>query len=201
MKQLNLIRTILQCTFFVGVIVIALVTCASEEVSEETPTATPVPTLYSLLGSTYQGEMLELTLEKIIRVNEVAYTEEPDADGEEKDHIIKPSSRGNEIIAIRVQVGNHATERIELDVTAQRPQILTDSGWHPGINTFEAGVPTEEFHAEQNVYIPFIRGSQRVDNGFELDGWLIFEVPRDSKIWSFRWEAGEEITIDARSGQ
>ena len=129
-------------------------------------------------------------------MEEVAYTEEPDADGLAKGYVIRPSSEENELVVIRAQVGNHAATRVRLDIEALPPELRMDSGRYNSVNTYEAGVPTVGFHAEKNVYIPFLRGSQKLDKGFELDGWLIFDVPKGSVAQSFKWEAGEEIIID-----
>ena len=89
--------------------------------------------------------------------------------------------------------------RVQLDIEDMPPELHTDSGRYHSVNTYEAGVPTESFHPEKNVYIPFIRGSQRVEKGFELDGWLIFDVPKGSVAESFKWVGGEEIIIDMTS--
>ena len=116
--------------------------------------------------------------------------------GAVRDYVIRPSSEANELVVIRAKVGNHAANRVALDMEASRAELLMDSGRYHSVNTYEAGVPTDGFHAEKNVYIPFLRGSQELDKGFELDGWLIFDVPKGSVAQSFKWEAGGEIIID-----
>lgn len=147
-------------------------------------------------GRTYRGDILQLSLEQVIVLEEVAYTEEPDAEGLEKVHVIRSSDEENELVLIRAKVGNHAATLVQLDIEALPPELRTSSGRHHSVNTYKAGMPTDRPYVERDAYIPFIRGSQRVEKGFELDGWLIFDVPKGSDIVSFKWRAGEEIVID-----
>ena len=116
--------------------------------------------------------------------------------GAVKDYVIRPSSEENELVVIRARVGNHAATRVQLDIEVLPPELRMDSGRYKSVNTYEAGVPTDGFYAEKNVYIPFLRGSQKLEKDFQLDGWLIFDVPKGSLAESFKWVAGEEIIID-----
>ncbi len=189
-------RAISQALLFSVVVLVTLIACTSGDRAETTSTPIPTPTPTPVLGHTFRGSILQLSLEQVIRLEEVAYTEEPDADGLAKDYVIRPSGEGNQLVVIRAQVGNHAANRVALDMEASRAELLMDSGRYHSVNTYGAGVPTDGFHAEKNVYIPFLRGSQVLDKGFKLDGWLIFDVPKGSVAESFKWVAGEEIIID-----
>ncbi len=115
--------------------------------------------------------------------------------GQEGDYVIRPSSEENQLMVIRARVGNHAATRVQLDVEALPPELRMDTGRYHSVNTYEAGVPTDGFHADKNVYIPFIRGAQALKKDTQLDGWLIFDIPEGSDVESFKWEAGGDIII------
>ena len=149
----------------------------------------------SALGRTYQGPILQLTLEEVVNVPVVVYTEEPDATGAEKDYIIQPSSEGNELVLIRARLGNHAATRVQLDIDAQPAELRMDVGRYYAVNTHDVKVPADGFYAGKNAYVPFIRGSQELEKGFELDGWIVFEVPIGAVAESLKWEAGGDIII------
>ncbi len=119
------------------------------------------------------------------------------ATGEVKDYVILPSSEDNELVAIHARVGAYASDSVDLDIEAQPPELLTESGRHFAVNTYQVGVHTKEFHDQKNDYSPFIRGSTRLEAGFELEGWIIFDVPKGSMPVAFEWLSGEEIIIDA----
>ena len=149
----------------------------------------------SALGRTYQGPILQLTLEEIVTVPEVVYTEEPDAVGALKDYIILPSSEENELVLIRTRVGNHAATRVQLDIDAQPAELRMDVGRYYAVNTHDVKVPADGFYANKNAYTPFIRGSQELEKDFELNGWIVFEVPKGAVAESLKWEAGGDIII------
>ena len=115
--------------------------------------------------------------------------------GQVKDYVIRPSSEENQLTVIRARIGNHAATRAQVDVEALPPELRMDTGRYHSVNTYEVRMPTDGFHANKNVYVPFIRGTQEVERGFELDGWLVFDVPKGSQVNSFKWEAGGDVII------
>lgn len=106
-------------------------------------------------GRNYQV-ILEVILEEIVTLYEVAYTGEPEADGLAKDYVIRPSSEENELTVIRARIINHAAPRAQIDVEARPPELRTDTGRYYSLNTYEARVPTDGFHSSKNAYVPFI---------------------------------------------
>jgi len=144
----------------------------------------------SALGRTYQGAILQLTLEQMFSVPEIAYTEE-----DQTDSLIKPSSEGNELVVIRARIGNHAATTAQLNIDAQPAELRMDTGRYFALNTAEVKVPADGFYPDKDRFTPFIRGSQELEKDFELDGWLVFDVPKGSKAESLKWEAGGDIII------
>ena len=145
---------------------------------------------------TYEGPILQLTLEQVVRLDEVAYTEEPNSEGQAWDYVIRPSSLETELVAIHIRIANKsAAVTAYLYIDALPPELRMDTGRYRPVNTFQARVPTDGFHAEKNVYVPLLRGSQKLEKGTELEGWLIFDVPKGSVAESFKWEAGGDVII------
>ena len=48
---------------------------------------------------------------------------------------------------------------------------------------------------ERDNNILFLEGSFELPRGTAVDGWMVFEVPKDVKIRDLRWRAGDSITI------
>ena len=46
-----------------------------------------------------------------------------------------------------------------------------------------------------NEYVPLIRDFHYLEEGSELKGWLIFDVPKKSEAELLKWEAGGDIII------
>lgn len=41
----------------------------------------------------------------------------------------------------------------------------------------------------------FLVGSFKLEQGFSVDGWIVFEAPVDTKFRALRWRAGDSLTI------
>ena len=115
--------------------------------------------------------------------------------GHVRDYVIRPSSEENELVVTRARIGNNATTSAQLDIEALPPELRMDSGRYQSVNIYEARMPAEGFHAEMNEFLPLIRDFHYLEKGAELEGWLIFDVPKGSVAQSFKWEAGGDIII------
>ena len=115
--------------------------------------------------------------------------------GHVEDYVIRPSSEENELVVIRARISSNAVINVQLDIDALPPELRMDTGRYHSVNTYEARTPTEGAHAKMNEYVPLIRDFHYLEKGSELEGWLIFDVPKGSVAESFKWEAGGDIII------
>ena len=139
---------------------------------------------------------------------------------------LTPESPENELILLRVRVENHtATSAIvNIDHDAAQLRDFLQGRYYP-IDVSDRAEPTgvpESQDDRCNVPVNpddhtacvkflwnplfaetqpdgqtnYVERAQNLPRGTGLDGWLIFEVPRDTRIRSFRWSSGDTITID-----
>jgi hypothetical protein len=143
------------------------------------------------LGRTFQGPILEVTPVEMFNVPEVVYQED-----DKTTYVIKPSD-GNDLLVLHTRVGNHAADKAFLNIDGQPAEVtLSNGGTFKAINTAEVKQPFDsDTHPSLNRYIPFIRGTQELDKGYELNGWLVFDVPRGGQVQQFKWEAGGDVII------
>ena len=80
----RLARVIAQSFLCSVAVMVTLAACTGGDMAETTPAPIPTPTPTPVLGHTLKGAILQLSLEQVIRLEEVAYTEERDADGRGK---------------------------------------------------------------------------------------------------------------------
>ena len=55
-------------------------------------------------------------------------------------------------------------------------------------------VATEE--SELDKYTPFLNGHIELNKGFEVQGWMIFDIPRSIKPLTIWWRESDDIVID-----
>ena len=139
---------------------------------------------------------------------------------------LSPQSDENELILLRVRVENHtATSAIvNIDRDAAQLRDFFQGKYAPvnvGALAEDAEVPEKPsdrctvpvnpeaptecvrflwnaaYEEEQpDGQIKVVQRAQQLPRGTGLDGWLVFEVPRDTEFRSFRWGAGDTVIID-----
>ncbi len=139
---------------------------------------------------------------------------------------IVPDSSDNELILLRVKVENHTATRaiVSIDRDAAQLRDFLQGRYYPidvSERAQDAGVPES---ADDRCNVPVIpddhtacvkflwnpvyeetqpdgqvelvERAQELPNGTGLDGWLVFEVPKNTEFRSFRWASGDTVTID-----
>ncbi len=53
----------------------------------------------------------------------------------------------------------------------------------------------DSVRGKQENNILFLTGNFELLKGFEIDGWMVFEAPIDTKFRDLRWRAGDSITV------
>ena len=137
-----------------------------------------------------------------------------------------PESSDNELILLRVKVENHTATSAIVSVDHESAQLrdFLQGRYFPvdvSARAQEAEIPEnpsdrcnvpvnpdyptdcvrflwnatyEEVQADGATKL--VQRAQELPKGTGLDGWLVFEVPKDTQFRSFRWGAGDTITID-----
>ena len=139
---------------------------------------------------------------------------------------LEPESSENELILLRVKVENHTATSAIVNVDHESAQLrdFLQGRYFPidvSARAQEAEVPEnpsdrcnvpvnpdaptdcvkflwnatyEEIQSDGETKL--IQRAQELPRGTGLDGWLVFEAPKDTQFRSFRWGAGDTVTID-----
>ena len=137
-----------------------------------------------------------------------------------------PESSDNELVLLRVKVENHTATRAIVNIDGEAAQLrdflqgryfpidvserAQDAGFpesaddrcnvpvipddHTACVKFLWNPTYEEVQADGKAEL--VERAQEIPNGHGLDGWLVFEVPKDTQFRSFRWSSGDTVTID-----
>lgn len=160
---------------------------------------------YASIGRTFQGTTLALTIVNIFSISELAYTE---ANG--LPTLVEPSSIDNELTIVHIRLQNDIAEQVLLDMDAHPAELRTlNDERFLAINPSREGIPTNQPRLEltrqtlNDNHVPyppdglFIKGTTVLNKGFALEGWLVFDIPKDSELSELRWEsAGDIMFID-----
>lgn len=146
------------------------------------------------VGKAFRGDALIISFEEVKRASEIRYY-----GLDEKHYLVVPSSLDNELVAIRLGVHNDRATRVLIDVTEETGELrgfAHDEKW--GLvdvtpENEENVRVVETSHPNEDLFVPFISGSMELPQGFSVDGWIVFEVPKGIKLKEMRWEAGGDV--------
>ena len=157
------------------------------------------------IGRYYEGRTLMVSVLEEKRGSELRYAF-TNADQVEQHYRITASSDDLELVMFKISVQNHRATSAIVNVDEQAAE-LTDyaRGKYFPLNVINAA---EKVSAPSNPSdeqsIEFLWNRTLVDDtseafdlkqGFKIDGWMLFEVPKDLRFREFRWRAGDSLTI------
>ena len=87
--------------------------------------------------------------------------------------------------AQEAQIPENPSDRCNVPVNPDSPTDCVKFLWNA---TYEEVQPDGE--------IQLVQRAQELPKGTGLDGWMVFEVPRDTQFRSFRWSSGDTVSID-----
>ena len=110
--------------------------------------------------------------------------------------MLEPSSEDNELVLVHARVGNHAATKVQLDIDSEPAELRTaDGGKYLALSLPDPDAFYQYENAGQRTNIPIIRGIQELEKDFEVNGWLVFDLPTTADIDRFRWAAGGDVII------
>lgn len=175
----------------------------------------------SAFGKYYRGKILDVNVVTMERMAELRYRT-VDAEQQAHHYRVTPSAEDMELVLLRVKVENHTATSAIVNVDEQAAELLDflQGRYHP----IDVNGRVEEVSAPENpgnerlaacpmperptggpLTICFLWNQTFEDDSntaFELqkdygiDGWLVFEVPKDTKFRELRWRAGDSLTIE-----
>lgn len=174
------------------------------------------------IGKYYKGRILHISVAAMERTDELRWTTATryPAQGVTDDPLyrLEPESSENELILLRVKVENHTATSAIVNVDHESAQLrdFLQGRYFPidvSARAQEAEVPE---NPSDRCNVPVNPGSptdcvkflwngidaggdlraQVLPKGTGLDGWMVFEAPKDTQFRSFRWGAGDTVTID-----
>ena len=161
-------------------------------------------------GQYFQGRTLVVSVVNIERVPELRYAVADQQGG--LDYMrVAPSEPDLELVVVHLKVQNHTATSAIINVNKQGAELRDfDSEKYFPLEINERvrpanGPPGRGDRSAQvlelqkdGTFAPsrgFISGPFELNKGTGLDGWMVFEAPPDAKFRTFRWRAGDSLTI------
>ena len=152
-------------------------------------------------GQYYKGRTLHLNVVKLERAPELLYLSGT------KHYRIRPSEENLELVLLRVKVENHTATSAIVNIDSQAAELRdffrgkyfpldVNDRWE------EVDAPVNPADERSLVFLwnaTLPDGSSQafeLQKGHGIDGWMVFEAPKDTKFREFRWRAGDSLSIE-----
>ena len=108
--------------------------------------------------------------------------------------VLAPSSSKNALVAINMTFVNRNTVVVPMLVNENSVEIGNpyDERFRP-IDPFEKAMFADIQEEELSHITPFLWGSMDLERGFQVEGYLIFEIPQGMPITTLWWEEVDSI--------
>lgn len=148
------------------------------------------------LGKYYRGRILDISVVTIDRVPELRYST-IDPEKVIRHYRLIPKDASSELILLRLKVENHTATSAALTVDEQAAELrdFFQGKFFPiDVSSRVKEVPDPP--GKQGRSLVFITGPLELQMGTGVDGWMVFEAPKGTKIRDLRWRAGDTLTIE-----
>ena len=110
--------------------------------------------------------------------------------------LIKPKPN-NKLVAVKVRIINESVTYVPLFIDTEAAE-LGDRGGSRGwnIDPYKSSVSTSSREAELDKFTPLLNGHIELNKGFEVTGWMLFDLERNISPLTLWWRESDDITSD-----
>ena len=141
-------------------------------------------------GEWARGNVLRMNLSNYQRLPEVPYT----VDG--ISYVIRPQTPGHTLAVAKVLIRNDRSAEVSMLVD-ETAAFLADRQYkrHGLINPHTRRQLLAQPPAQGDRFLPFLWGVVSVPRGFQIEGWVVFEIPEEFAVYQFNWEQADSIRV------
>ena len=139
-----------------------------------------------------RGRSLEVHTTHPLIVEKVAYK---DAAGQHR--VIRPKASNRQLVLLDITLVNRTSLITPLLIDGEAAQIGDRRGERiDAIDPFEASRVVDNADPDEDLYTPFLWGQIELDKEFQVQGWMVFDVPKGLILGSLWWEEVDAIITD-----
>lgn len=139
-----------------------------------------------------RGRSLEVHTTYPLIVEKVAFR---DSSGQHR--VIRPKASNRQLVLLDVTLVNRTSLITPLLIDEDAAQIGDRRGERiDAIDPFGASRVVDAADPDEDLYTPFLWGQIELDREFQVQGWVVFDVPKGLILGSLWWEEVDTIITD-----
>jgi len=149
------------------------------------------------LGEWYGGDVLVGRVTALQRKADILVLS-PDSQQDDLKFLRVTPQEGQEFVVAYIEVRNDKTSMMVLTLDSEAVEIdsreSSANSYFP-IDVFARGVETDQFVEGETYYDSILWGDYDLEKGYQLTGWMVFEVPKGETFRQLAWRASDTIFI------
>lgn len=139
-----------------------------------------------------RGRSLEVHTTYPLVVEKVAFR-----DNSGQHRVIRPKASNRQLVLLDITLVNRTSLVTPLLIDEEAAQIGDRRGDRiDAVDPFEASRVVDVADPEEGLYSPFLWGQIELDKEFQVQGWMVFDVPKGLILGSLWWEEVDAIITD-----
>lgn len=139
-----------------------------------------------------RGRSLELHASQPDLVDKISFL-----DREGKHRVLRPRASNRQLAMIDVTIVNRTSLVTPLLVDPDAADLGDRRGERVSpLNPFERAEFVDATSPDEDKYKPFLWGEVELDKNFQVQGWMVFDVPKGLILGTLWWEEVDSIVAD-----
>jgi hypothetical protein len=146
-------------------------------------------------GEWSRGNVLQINVSNVQRVPEVAYT----VDGQH--FAIRPRDPENTLVVAKVLLRNNKSAQVSLFIDHKAAFLANRRLERHGlVDPYIQRQPLDQPPEDGARFLPLLWGVVEVPQNFQIEGWVVFEIPQEFTVYQFNWEQADTIYVGLKEG-
>ena len=139
-----------------------------------------------------RGRSIEIHAERPVVLEKVSY-----ASGTGEHRVLRPRASNRQLAAVLVTVVNRTSTVMPLLVNPEAARLGDRRGERiEALDPFDRYGTTDVPDEDEDKYSPLLWGEIQLDRNFQVQGWVIFDVPKGLTLGTLWWDEVDEVVAD-----
>ncbi len=139
-----------------------------------------------------RGRSLELHASEPNLVDKIAFL-----DSQGKHRVLRPRASNRQLAMIDVTIVNRTSLVTPLLVDPEAAKLGDRRGERINpLNPFDRAEFVDAASPDEDMFKPFLWGEVELDKNFQVQGWMVFDVPKGLILGTLWWEEVDSIVAD-----
>ena len=136
------------------------------------------------------GEALLINVSNVEEVPQVAYVEDMNH------YVIQPTRPGHNLAVAKLILVNNQSSRTSLLIDETAVYVSgSGSARYVPVDPYLQREEVAEALVEEGEFLPFLWGTVELEQDFQIEGWMIFEVPEKADLRNLFWSQADTIRV------